>query len=190
MTEELEFVIYCGLYCGLCAGRARIPKRAAALQEALAEEAYAEAQVMLQESAALYAEEEMGWIPAVLAYAARRLGQLTQAREHLHNALRTATEIGAFVPLMYALPAIALLLADQGEKERAVELYALASRYPLVAHSRWFEDVARQHIGAIAATLPPDVVAAAQERGWARDLEATVAELLVELGKMKEANDD
>ena len=157
---------------------------------ALAEEAYAEAQVMLQESAALYAEEEMGWIPAVLAYAARRLGQLTQAREHLHNALRTATEIGAFVPLMYALPAIALLLADQGEKERAVELYALASRYPLVAHSRWFEDVARQHIGAIAATLPPDVVAAAQERGRARDLEATVAELLVELGKMKEANDD
>jgi hypothetical protein len=31
------------------------------------------------------------------------------------------------------------------------------------------------------ATLPPDAVAAAQERGRALDLEATVAELLVEL---------
>jgi hypothetical protein len=40
MTEKLEFVTYCGLYCGLCAGRARIPKRAAALQEAMAEEGW------------------------------------------------------------------------------------------------------------------------------------------------------
>ena len=71
--------------------------------------------------------------------------------------------------------------ADQGEKERAVEPYALASRYPFVANLRWFEDIAGRHIAAVAATLPPDVVAAAQERGRARDLEATVVELLVEL---------
>jgi hypothetical protein len=37
-------------------------------------------------------------------------------------------------------------------------------------------------IATVAATLPPEVVAAAQERGRARDLDATVAELLVELG--------
>jgi hypothetical protein len=49
-----------------------------------------------------------------------------------------------------------------------------------VANSRWFEDVAGRHIAAAAAPLPPDVVAAAQERGRARDLDATVAELLVE----------
>ena len=83
---------------------------------------------------------------------------------------------------MYALPAIALLLADQGKKERAVELYALASRHPFVANSRWFEDVAGNRIGAVAATLPPEVAAAAQERGRARDLEATAKALLVELG--------
>jgi hypothetical protein len=52
-----------------------------------------------------------------------------------------------------------------------------------VAKSRWFEDVVGRQIAAVAATLPPDVVAAAQERGRARDLEATVAELLVELGE-------
>jgi hypothetical protein len=82
---------------------------------------------------------------------------------------------------MTALPAMALLLAEQGEKERAVELYALASRYPFVAKSHWLEDVAGRHIAAVAATLPPDVVAAAQERGKARDLDSTVAELLEEL---------
>jgi hypothetical protein len=38
-------------------------------------------------------------------------------------------------------------------------------------------------VAELEAELPPDVVAAAQERGRARDLEATVAELLVELGE-------
>jgi hypothetical protein len=84
--------------------------------------------------------------------------------------------------ILRALLGIALLLADRGETERAVELYALASRYPLVANAQWFEDVAGVHIAAAAATLPPDVVAAAQERGRARDLKATVEELLEELG--------
>jgi hypothetical protein len=95
--------------------------------------------------------------------------------------LQVYTETGAFFPLIYGLPAAALLLADRGEVERAVEAYALASRYPFVANSRWFEDVAGQHITAVAATLPPDIVAVAQERGRTRDLQATVAELLAEL---------
>ena len=72
------------------------------------------------------------------------------------------------------------LLADRGEVERAVELYALASRYPYVANAQWFEDVAGRHIAAVAASLPPEVVAAAQERGRARDLWATAEELLAE----------
>ena len=40
MTDQLEFVTCCGLYCELCAERARIPQRAAALQEAMAEEGW------------------------------------------------------------------------------------------------------------------------------------------------------
>jgi len=152
---------------------------------ALAVEAYAEAQGVLQESVVV--ERQIGkreFLCAALAtlgYAARGLGQLIQAEQHLYEALRTTVELGAFLPLMYALPVICLLLTDQGEKEQAVELYALASRYPFVANSRWFENVAGQHIAAVAATLPPDVVAAAQERGRARDLWVTAAELLAEL---------
>jgi tetratricopeptide (TPR) repeat protein len=155
---------------------------------ALAEEAYAEARGWFQESLAVYREipeiwerGELSWALAVAACAARGLGDLRQARAHLDEALRTAPDNG-FVELMYALPAVALLLAYQGEVERAVELYALASRYPYVANSRWFEDVAGKHIAAVAATLPPEVVAAAQERGRARDLWDTAAKLVAELG--------
>ena len=123
----------------------------------------------------------MGWALADLAVAVYRLGDLGRARRYLYEALRISTESPRFLlPLWASPPAIALLLADQGEVERAVELYALASRFSLV-QSRWFEDVFGGHIAAAAATLPPDVIAAAQERGRARDLEATVAELLVEL---------
>jgi hypothetical protein len=62
-----------------------------------------------------------------------------------------------------------------------VELYALASRHPYVANSRWFEDVVGKHVTAAAAALPAEVVTAARERGRARDLEATAGELLAEL---------
>jgi hypothetical protein len=91
-------------------------------------------------------------------------------------------EIRSSLHVLTVLPMAALFLADQGEVERAVEIYALASRYPFVANSRWFEDVAGQHIAAAARALPPDIVASAQDRGRARDLWATVEELAAELG--------
>ena len=85
------------------------------------------------------------------------------------------------LPLLWALPATALLLASEGENERAVELYALASRYPLVAKSRWFADVVGNQIAAAGAALPAERVAIAEERGRTRDLEATASEMLTEL---------
>jgi hypothetical protein len=52
-----------------------------------------------------------------------------------------------------------------------------------VANSRWFADIAGNEIAAAAESLPPEVVARAQERGRARDLWATVEALLDELGR-------
>jgi hypothetical protein len=40
MADRLEFVTYCGLHCDLCAARSRIPRRAAALQQAMADEGW------------------------------------------------------------------------------------------------------------------------------------------------------
>ena len=90
---------------------------------------------------------------------------------------------------MIVVLAMALLLADEGQGERAVELYAMASRYPLVANSRLVEDLAGRHIATVAAQLPPaaavaQLPAAAADlcRGGAQNLEAAVADLLAELG--------
>ena len=67
-----------------------------------------------------------------------------------------------------------------------MERFALASRYPYVSNSVWVEDVVGRRIAAIAATLPPQVVSAAQARGRSRDLRMTVMELAKEVDKEEE----
>ena len=151
----------------------------------LAQGVPATAHPLLEESAAVYREarpkDDLALALACLAIAARRLGDTPGARQHLCHALEIAQESGAVPPLMWALPATALLLASEGENERAVELYALASHFPLVAKSRWFADVAGNILAEAAAALPAEGVTVLQERGQMRDLEATAAELLAEL---------
>jgi hypothetical protein len=85
------------------------------------------------------------------------------------------------MPVMYGLPIAALLLADQGEVERAVEVYACASRYPFVANSRWFEEMAGEQIRFAAASLPSEVRELAQRRGQAQVWDTMARELLTEL---------
>jgi hypothetical protein len=84
---------------------------------------------------------------------------------------------------MYGQPVIALHVANEGQTVGAVALFRVASRFPYVANSHWYEGVVGNHIAAAAATLPPDVVSAAQQRGRARDLWETAEELLEELAK-------
>jgi tetratricopeptide (TPR) repeat protein len=125
--------------------------------------------------------DDRSWAQVSLALAAHGLGDTPGARQHLSQALELALERGVVPPLLWALPATALLLAGEGEIERAVELYALASRYRLVAESHWFADVVGKQTAAAADTLPAKRVAMLEQRGQASDLEATVAELLAEL---------
>lgn len=152
---------------------------------ALVEDAHAEAWRFFQESLSIYSEagqqDTMGFALVFSGVAALGLGQLSLARQRLTEALQLITAIEAFEPSVTAVAAMALFLAEQGQPERAVELYATASRYPLISNSRLFEDVVGKHIATAAATLSSQVIAAAQERGRARDLDATVTELLVEL---------
>jgi len=122
------------------------------------------------------------WSLAELAAAEVWLGHLDRAWQRLCEALRLeAGPQGSFQRRMLVLPAAALYLAEKGAPERAVEIYALAASYPFVGRSRWYEDVFGKPMAAVDAALPPKVVAAAQERGRARDLQATVQELLDEL---------
>jgi hypothetical protein len=83
--------------------------------------------------------------------------------------------------VMYGLPVAALLLADQGALERAVEVYACASRYGFVANSRWFEDLVGQPLRTMAASLPAETVESVQEQGRLKDWGVMAAELVSEL---------
>jgi predicted ATPase/DNA-binding SARP family transcriptional activator len=148
---------------------------------ALAEEAYGEAWRLQQGRPPLIDSTQFGPL-ALGGYTARGLGRTVQAQRLLWEGFRQAADTRSVPRLLASLPGVALALADCGNVERAVEVYALATRYAMVANSRWFEDVAGRHIAAAAKALPPDTVAAAQERGRARDLWATAQELLAELG--------
>jgi predicted ATPase/DNA-binding SARP family transcriptional activator len=151
----------------------------------LADRDYVNAQCLLREAADLFEEirlhDELGIAKASQGYLARALGQPAQARGYLCEALRLGVDVHAHGLIIMAIPAAALLLADAGRVERAVEIYAMAIQDPYISKSRFYEDIVGQHIAAVTATLPPDVVAAAQERGRALDWWQTAEALLREL---------
>lgn len=155
---------------------------------ALAEGAYERARTQCEAGLAVWQKSvghpsEFEGDLACLGLSAQGSGHHDEAWEHILSQLDWAQESQMLMPALFGLAGAALLLADEGEGERAIELYALASRYPFVGHSRWFEDVAGSQMTALAARLPVAVVTAARERGQARELDATVGELLTELGK-------
>jgi len=117
-----------------------------------------------------------------LGYAELGLGELDQARHALVDSLRILIELKSLILAQVTLPAFALLLAAQGNPGRAVELYALVTRYPVVATSQLMQDLAGKQIARVAASLPAELTQTALERGRARDLAATIAELIAEFG--------
>ncbi|MBN1814506.1 MAG: tetratricopeptide repeat protein [Anaerolineae bacterium] len=149
---------------------------------ALIDKEYEKAEHLLQESLAVYEKSghqiTRGFPLGFSAVAALKLGRRSQARQRFCDALRTAGTLGGLDPLVYVLAAMVLFLVDEGQAERATELYALVSRYPLVANSRWIEDVVGQHMATAATALSPEVIGAAQERGRALDPSITAAALL------------
>jgi predicted ATPase/DNA-binding SARP family transcriptional activator len=151
----------------------------------VAQGTYPESVALFQESVAVFEElrhkESRGWALGPLGLAACGAGEMALARECVAQALEIGVEMGAFMPVMYGLPIAALLLADQGALERAVEAYACASRYGFVANSRWFEDVVGQQIRTMGASLPAEAEESAQERGWLKDWDVMAAELVYEL---------
>jgi tetratricopeptide (TPR) repeat protein len=147
--------------------------------------AYDDAAALLQESIALHRQSgnvgQVGWPLAQLGYAHWLLGDRLRAQAELLEVIQSTARQQVFLPVLFALPAIALMLAEQGRPERAVELYALAWRHPVIANARNFIDSFGRPLEAVVAALPPDIAAAAQARGRALDLWATAATLQAEL---------
>jgi hypothetical protein len=118
---------------------------------------------------------------AAQGFAAHGLGKADVTRECFVAALQSAVAHHGFISITFALAGIALVLAAQGQVERAVDLYAQLNQLPLVANSRLRWDLASAHLAAVADTLPPDAVAAAYARAPTTDLWATAAALVSEL---------
>jgi len=74
----------------------------------------------------------------------------------------------------------AALLAQTGEVERAIEVAALARHHSASVEET--RDKAQELLDRLRCDLSPEAYSAAEARGRARDLEATVHELLAELG--------
>ncbi len=141
---------------------------------------HAEARPLLQESLALC--RELGH-RHVAAYALTNLGgvfgalgEYGEAWQNTRQALQMAREIGSSDALLFALLGAAILLNREGERERAAEAATLILHHP--AANRETKDRAGQLISELETQLPAPVMAAAQERGRARQLEEVVAEML------------
>lgn len=113
-----------------------------------------------------------------LGYAERGLGNPAAAKKYLAEALRMGLEIHIQWPLVTGIGLWAILLADGGEVERALEFYFCV--LPLKFGQSMFDTVISIHRTTLA-DIPADVVAAAQKRGEARNLLATAQEILAEI---------
>ena len=145
---------------------------------------YAQAAQLAQESLAVYRKvtnQPYSWGFRVLGNAACGLRDFQEARRCFRQALERAMKNRWMSHTLLILVGIATLLAAEGEKERALELLALVLHHPV--SWQMAKDRAAPLIAQLEAELPPNVVAAAQARGRLRDLEATIQELLVELGE-------
>jgi tetratricopeptide (TPR) repeat protein len=108
-------------------------------------------------------------------------GKLEQAWHHYRLALARADEAPLAIHKCGALIRIAMLLAREEQSvEMALELAALVVERADPGNSEVIER-ANRLCRELEGRLPPTTYAAAQERGRARNLDATIKELLTEL---------
>ena len=139
--------------------------------------------VHLEESARLLRELSyvyQGLPRSNLCYVVRAKGDSKLAHIHLASALRSGIKIHSVTPIMYCLPVAALLAADDGRFERAIELYGLAQQFGHITNSCWFDEVAYNELDEVKATLPPKVASAAEARGRESELWNIANDLLEE----------
>jgi len=116
-----------------------------------------------------------------LGYLALKQGAPDTARRHWHTAIDGAWHMQDRPQLLVALDGLiglATLKAQAGDTERAVELLALVRGAASI--DRRTESKAEQLLAELEARLSPASFAAAQARGRALELGATVATLLAE----------
>ena len=106
-------------------------------------------------------------------------GDLAEAGRYYGLALDAASDRPEEGLKPHILLGPAALLARTGDVEQAVEVAALARHHPASVEET--RDKADELLDGLQAELPPEAYVAAEASGRARNLEATMRELLVEL---------
>jgi hypothetical protein len=113
------------------------------------------------------------------------VGEPRKATEFYRRAVQEAVEGWVVSGIERIMLSIAKLSAQRGELARAAELLALAYHIVATYAPYHWETVGlaggRELEQALRADLTPEVYAAAQERGRARDMGETLRELLAQL---------
>lgn len=117
---------------------------------------------------------------AIVGFTLRAVDNKREAKAFLRRSLQIGHEIGAYDPLVFGMPVVALLLVDENQIERAVEIYSLVESHPIVGRSRWWSDAVGHEIYHAGSSLPPSVFEAAKTRGQSLDLWETAEGLLDE----------
>jgi tetratricopeptide (TPR) repeat protein len=110
-----------------------------------------------------------------------RQGALNAAGRHWRTAIDVARRVQDRSHLLVTLDALmgfATILAKENDAERAIELLSLVHRVATI--DRRTQAKAEQLLAELEARLSPVHFAAAQARGWALELDATVAAMLAE----------
>jgi tetratricopeptide (TPR) repeat protein len=115
-----------------------------------------------------------------LGLVALKRGDRSLAKHYLISELIEALEDLTHHRAKDALLGFALLFADQGQEEEAVRLHALVNRCPYVSKSRWYADIAGDHLATVAARLPATIAEQAREQGRNLDLWDTVRGIIGE----------
>jgi hypothetical protein len=108
------------------------------------------------------------------------IGDRQGARQHYEQSVQMAIDHPYVELQLYVLLGPARLWEREGRAEEAVELAALARHHP--ASGEEARDKADRLLERLRPELSTEAYAAAEARGRARDLEATLRELLIELG--------
>ena len=124
---------------------------------------------------------EKAWMLTALTGLSRAkwaLGDWAGAWEDALQALRLYCEGNALEFFVFqTLAVIALLLAEKGDIQRALELYGQALRQPNLANSRWFADLYGREIEKAASHLTTGEQAEAKRAGQAMDLSRIIETL-------------
>lgn len=120
-------------------------------------------------------------VQAGLGYVARFQGDESLARQYLYNSISATRDYECLELALAWLPLAMLVAIDEDQPDRALELYSLARHIGFINNSRYWEVLACRELDDVRASLPAEVVAAADARGHELDLKETIEELLVDL---------